>query len=41
MTPTNIRLALADGTVFGGYAYGATGTIIGEVVFTTGMTGYH
>jgi carbamoyl-phosphate synthase small subunit len=40
MTPTNIRLALADGTVFGGYAYGATGTIIGEVVFTTGMTGY-
>ena len=40
MTPTNIHLALADGTVFNGYAYGATGTITGEVVFTTGMTGY-
>ena len=35
-----IRLALADGTTFDGYAYGAIGTVTGEVVFTTGMTGY-
>jgi len=40
MTAREIRLALADGTVFEGFAYGAAGTITGEVVFTTGMTGY-
>ena len=40
MKPEEIRLALVDGTVFEGYAYGASGTITGEVVFTTGMTGY-
>jgi carbamoyl-phosphate synthase small subunit len=34
------RLALADGTVFEGFAYGAESTTTGEVVFTTGMTGY-
>jgi carbamoyl-phosphate synthase small subunit len=34
------RLALADGTVFEGFSYGAESTTIGEVVFTTGMTGY-
>jgi carbamoyl-phosphate synthase small subunit len=33
-------LALADGSVFEGEAYGAAGTATGEVVFTTGMTGY-
>jgi carbamoyl-phosphate synthase small subunit len=33
-------LALADGTVFPGEAYGAAGLTTGEVVFTTGMTGY-
>lgn len=33
-------LILADGTVFKGSAIGATGRTIGEVVFTTGMTGY-
>lgn len=33
-------LALADGTVFRGYAIGATGTTSGEVVFNTAMTGY-
>ncbi|MBE7048531.1 MAG: carbamoyl phosphate synthase small subunit [Ruminococcaceae bacterium] len=33
-------LALADGTVFEGKSLGATGTVIGEIVFTTGMTGY-
>ncbi len=33
-------LVLADGTVFNGYAFGAKGTTVGEVVFNTGMTGY-
>lgn len=31
---------LADGTVFEGYSFGAKGTSIGEIVFSTGMTGY-
>ena len=38
------RLCLADGSVFEGFAFGAappaSGSSIGEVVFTTGMTGY-
>lgn len=34
------RLALEDGTVFEGEAFGATATITGEVCFNTGMTGY-
>ena len=33
-------LLLADGTVFEGRSFGAKGTVIGEVVFTTGLTGY-
>ena len=33
-------LILADGTVFEGTSIGATGTTIGETVFTTGMSGY-
>ncbi|MFT4235209.1 MAG: glutamine-hydrolyzing carbamoyl-phosphate synthase small subunit [Microbacterium sp.] len=33
-------LVLEDGTRFTGRAYGARGTTLGEVVFTTGMTGY-
>ena len=33
-------LALADGTLFPGTAWGAEGRAVGEVVFTTGMTGY-
>lgn len=33
-------LVLADGTVYRGWSFGATGTVIGEVVFNTGMTGY-
>lgn len=33
-------LALADGTIFEGESYGAEGATTGEVVFTTGMTGY-
>jgi carbamoyl-phosphate synthase small subunit len=31
---------LADGTLLRGLAFGARGTVIGEVVFNTGMTGY-
>jgi carbamoyl-phosphate synthase small subunit len=34
------HLALADGSLFTGYAWGAEQSITGEVVFTTGMTGY-
>ncbi len=33
-------LILADGTVFEGMSIGVRGTVIGETVFTTGMTGY-
>lgn len=33
-------LILADGTVFEGTSIGASGSVIGETVFTTGMTGY-
>ena len=33
-------LALADGTVFEGCAYGAEGEAVGEVVFNTSMSGY-
>jgi carbamoyl-phosphate synthase small subunit len=33
-------LALADGTVFRGFAIGSPGTTSGEVVFNTAMTGY-
>ncbi len=34
------HLVLADGTRFEGFAFGAEGVAVGEVVFTTGMTGY-
>jgi carbamoyl-phosphate synthase small subunit len=33
-------LALEDGTVFRGYAFGQRGETVGEVVFNTSMTGY-
>ena len=33
-------LVLADGTVFQGLACGRRGSVVGEVVFNTGMTGY-
>ena len=33
-------LVLADGTVFSGLPCGADGSVVGEVVFNTGMTGY-
>ncbi len=34
------KLALADGTVFTGIRFGASGEVYGEVVFNTSMTGY-
>jgi len=34
------KLALEDGTVFTGRAFGASGETFGEVVFNTSMTGY-
>lgn len=40
MTRTRAYLALADGTTFEGFAFGHPGVTTGEVVFTTGMTGY-
>ncbi len=33
-------LMLADGQIFEGRSFGAKGTVIGEVVFTTGLTGF-
>jgi len=33
-------LVLEDGTMVRGHAYGARGTTFGEIVFSTGMTGY-
>ena len=38
--PIPALLALEDGSVFHGYAVGATGETVGEVVFNTAMTGY-
>lgn len=34
------HLVLANGMVFEGKSFGAEGTVIGEIVFTTAMTGY-
>ncbi|MRG91786.1 glutamine-hydrolyzing carbamoyl-phosphate synthase small subunit [Polyangium spumosum] len=40
MSGERAYLCLADGTTFEGVAWGAPGIATGEVVFTTGMTGY-
>ena len=40
MSSPTAKLALADGTVFAGTAFGAAGEVFGEVVFNTSMTGY-
>jgi len=40
MSKRRAYLALADGTIFEGRAHGKDGGTTGEVVFTTGMTGY-
>ncbi|MGL6226144.1 MAG: glutamine-hydrolyzing carbamoyl-phosphate synthase small subunit [Thermoguttaceae bacterium] len=37
---TNARLVLEDGTVFQGESFGAPCSTSGEIVFSTGMTGY-
>ena len=39
-TKCSAILLLEDGTFFEGFSFGAIGTISGEVVFNTGMTGY-
>ena len=38
--PSPAALALADGSVFRGHAFGAEGVGVGEVCFNTSMTGY-
>ncbi|MEK9602758.1 MAG: carbamoyl-phosphate synthase domain-containing protein, partial [Pontimonas sp.] len=40
MTRERALLVLEDGSRFEGYAWGARGQTLGEVVFSTGMTGY-
>ena len=40
MTGRPAKLALANGSVFSGQAFGAEGEVCGEVVFNTSMTGY-
>ncbi len=40
MTTPVAKLALEDGTVYTGRAFGAPGEKVGEVVFNTSMTGY-
>ncbi len=37
---TDAHLALEDGTVYPGFAFGATATVAGEAVFNTSMCGY-
>ncbi len=39
-TGKRVYLLLSDGQIFEGFGFGAEGTVIGEVVFTTGLTGY-
>lgn len=39
-TAKTAYLILSDGTVFKGKSFGKEGTVIGETVFTTAMTGY-
>ncbi|MDO5721169.1 MAG: glutamine-hydrolyzing carbamoyl-phosphate synthase small subunit [Actinomycetaceae bacterium] len=39
-SPGPALLILEDGTIFVGKQWGAAGTALGELVFTTGMTGY-
>lgn len=40
MTQQLAKLALEDGTIYSGIAFGAPGETFGEVVFNTSMTGY-
>src|ERR1700730_6951741 len=38
--PVAMKLRLEDGTEMSAYAFGAAGSVGGEVVFNTGMSGY-
>ena len=40
MEKKKVFLTLQNGVVFEGYAFGATGNVSGELVFSTGMVGY-
>lgn len=40
MNPERVYVTLENGKVFKGFRFGAKGDKIGELVFTTGMTGY-
>lgn len=40
MKSVKAYLTLQNGKVFQGYRFGAQGDVLGEIVFTTGMTGY-
>ena len=40
MNENKVYICLADGSVFEGKRFGASGEVIGELVFTTGMGGY-
>ncbi len=40
MKKTKVYLTLQNGKVFEGYRFGATGEVVGELVFSTGMVGY-
>jgi carbamoyl-phosphate synthase small subunit len=37
---SSAKLVLEDGKIYEGFAYGALGQSLGEIVFATGMTGY-
>ncbi|KAI9826041.1 MAG: hypothetical protein M1832_000490 [Thelocarpon impressellum] len=38
--PTAMKLELEDGSIFEGHSYGAERSVVGELVFQTGMVGY-
>lgn len=40
MKEEKVYLTLQNGRVFEGKRFGAKGDVVGELVFTTGMTGY-
>ena len=40
MKKNKVYLTLQNGKVFQGFRFGAEGDTVGELVFTTGMTGY-
>ena len=40
MKKNKVYLTLQNGKVFEGFRFGTVGDVVGELVFTTGMTGY-